>query len=186
MRGFPSRKSSRGTSPSILYQGLSAAIGVLGILYNYHVKPLQRSKLRNIMPDDFQQAASRHLSDAQCLLDKQRWDNAVYLAGYVVECSFKVLVEVYIDSASAKKYGHDLAELQGQAMERLRFMYPALDMQLPANRTMGTVLEQFHPERRYAKSGLWSEVETKQAVQRAEEIYLEIIPGLILDGRISI
>jgi HEPN domain-containing protein len=138
------------------------------------------------MSEDFQQAAARHLHDAQYLLSHQRWDNAVYLAGYVVECSFKVLVEVYIDSLTAKKYGHDLGELQGKAMERLRLIYPALDMQLPASRTMGTVLEQDHPVRRYAKSGLWSEIDAKQAAQRAEEIYLEIIPQLILDGRISI
>lgn len=138
------------------------------------------------MSEHFQQAAARHLCDAQYLLSQQRWDNAVYLAGYVVECSFKVLVEVYIDSLTAKKYGHDLAELQGKAMERLRLIYPALDMQLPASRTMGTVLEQNHPTRRYAKSGLWSEIEAKAAAKRAEEIYLEIIPKLILDGRISI
>lgn len=138
------------------------------------------------MSEYFLQAAARHLHDAQCLLSKQGWDNAVYLAGYVVECSFKVLVEVYVDSSSAKKYGHDLAELQGKAMERLRLIYPALDMELLANRTMGTVLEQDHPARRYGKSGLWSEVQAKQAVLRAEEIYLEIIPKLILDGRISI
>lgn len=138
------------------------------------------------MPENFQQAAARHLYDAKCLLNQQRWDNAVYLAGYVVECSFKVLVEVYINSLTAKKYGHDLAELQGKAMERLRLIYPALDIQFPASRTMGTVLEQNHPERRYAQSGLWSEIESKEAVQRAEEIYLDIIPKLILDGRISI
>jgi HEPN domain-containing protein len=138
------------------------------------------------MSEYFQQAAARHLRDAQYLLSQQRWDNTVYLAGYVVECSFKVLVEVYIDSLTAKKYGHDLAELQGKAMERLRLIYPALDMQLPASRTMGTVLEQNHPARRYAKSGLWSEIKAKAAAKRAEEIYLEIIPKLILDGRISI
>jgi HEPN domain-containing protein len=138
------------------------------------------------MSEHFQQAAARHLQDAKHLLGQQRWDNAVYLAGYVVECSFKVLVEVYVDSSSAKKYGHDLAELQSKAMERLRLIYPAVDMQLPASRTMGTVLDQNHPERRYAISGLWSETQAIQATQRAEEIYLEIIPRLILDGRISI
>lgn len=69
--------------------------------------------------DNFQQAAARHLQDAQYLLTQHRWDNAVYLAGYVVECSFKVLVEVYVKN-SAKQYGHNLAELQGKAMERLR------------------------------------------------------------------
>lgn len=147
---------------------------------------LDGNKLQIFMSEHFQQAAARHLQDAQYLLNHQRWDNAVYLAGYVVECSFKVLVEVYIDSLTARKYGHNLAELQGKAIERLRLIYPAVDMQLPTSRTMGTVLEQGHPERRYAESGLWSKIEGEQATQRAEEIYLEIIPQLILDGRISI
>ncbi len=138
------------------------------------------------MLENYQQATARHLQDAKHLLGQQRWDNAVYLAGYVVECSFKVLVEVYVDSSSTKKYGHNLAELQGKAMERLRLIYPAVDMQLPASRTMGTVLDEDHPERRYAISGLWSETQATEATQRAEEIYLEIIPRLILDGRISI
>ncbi|MDH6060082.1 HEPN domain-containing protein [Chrysosporum bergii ANA360D] len=133
--------------------------------------------------DNFQQAAARHLQDAQYLLTQHRWDNAVYLAGYVVECSFKVLVEVYVKN-SAKQYGHNLAELQGKAMERLRLIYPEVDMQLPGSRTMGTVLEQNHPQRRYFPSGLWSETEARTATQRAEEIYREIIPKLILDGKI--
>lgn len=137
------------------------------------------------MSDSFSQAATRHLHDAIYLLNGQRWDNAVYLAGYVVECSFKVLVEIYIDQAVVKKYGHDLAMLQGKAMERLRLMYPVLDIQLPASRTIGTVLDQNHPARRYAKSKLWNEIQAIKAVERAEEIYLEIIPRLVLDGIIS-
>lgn len=137
------------------------------------------------MAEFFSQAAARHLHDANVLLSAQRWDNAVYLVGYVVECSFKVLVEKYIAQAAVKKYGHDLTALQGKAMERLRLMYPVLDSQLPTFRTTGTVIAQDHPARRYSKSGLWSESQAKEAVQRAEEIYLEIIPRLVLDGRIS-
>ncbi len=136
--------------------------------------------------DSFPQAAARHLHDAKILLDKQRWDNAVYLAGYVVECGFKVLVEVYIPEGktAVKKYGHDLTELQGKAMDRLRLIYPIL-MQLPASRTMGTVLDQYHPERRYYKSGIWNKDQAEKAVNRSEEIYQEIIPKLVLDGRLS-
>lgn len=139
-----------------------------------------------MLPESFPQAASRHLQDAKILLDKQRWDNAVYLAGYVVECSFKVLVEIYIPEGkkAVKKYGHDLTELQGTAMDRLRLMYPVL-MQLPSDRTMGTVLDQNHPERRYYKSGIWNQTQAGEAVNRAEEIYQEIIPKLVLDGRLS-
>ncbi|MBD2691648.1 HEPN domain-containing protein [Anabaena catenula] len=137
-----------------------------------------------MLEESFPQAAGRHLHDAKILLDKERWDNAVYLAGYVVECSFKVLVKVYIpqDKTAVKNYGHDLIQLQGKAMDRLRLMYPVLDMQLPASRTMGTVLDQDHPERRYAKSGLWNQIQAKEAVERAEQIYVETIPKLILDG----
>ena len=121
-------------------------------------------------------------------MDKERFDNAVYLAGYVVECSFKVLVTVYIseDIEEIKTYGHDLKKLQGKAMNRLRLMYPVLDMQLPTSRIEGTVLSRNHPVRRYAKSGLWNLTEAKPAVERAEEIYQEIIPKLILDGIIAL
>ena len=44
------------------------------------------------MQESFSSSAGRHLQDAQILLREKRWYNAVYLAGYVVECSFKVLV----------------------------------------------------------------------------------------------
>jgi HEPN domain-containing protein len=129
------------------------------------------------MQESYSNSAGRHLIDAKILLESQRWDNAVYLAGYVVECSFKLLVEQYFkhdnkhDKKAVKKYGHDLNELEGRAMERLRVLYPILDRQLPASRIMDTVLGQDHPERRYAKSPLWSEEQAKLAVQRAEEIY---------------
>ncbi|MGM3306585.1 HEPN domain-containing protein [Anabaena sp. WFMT] len=139
------------------------------------------------MSESFTQAAARHLQDAKLLLNEQRLDNAVYLAGYVVECSFKVLVEVYIpkDQKAAIKYGHDLTKLQGLAMDRLRLMYPVLDMQLSTSRTTGTVLDQDHPERRYSQSGRWNDVEAEEAVNRAEQIYNEVIPRLVLDGKIS-
>ncbi|MBD2137727.1 HEPN domain-containing protein [Anabaena sp. FACHB-1237] len=139
-----------------------------------------------MLPDSFPQAAARHLYDAKILLDQQRWDNAVYLAGYVVECSFKVLVEVYIPEGktAVKKYGHDLTELQGKAIDRLRLMYPVL-MQLPTSQTQGTKLAENHPGRRYYKSGIWNQTEAEEAVNRAEEIYQEVITKLVLDGIIS-
>lgn len=137
------------------------------------------------MEESFIQAAARHLHDAEILLNQQRWDNAIYLAGYVVECTFKVLVDKYISDRDCSKFGHNLTELQGKGIERLRIIYPTLDTQLPISRTNETVLADYHPQRRYFKSGLWNESEAREAVKRAAEIYNEIIPRLILDGRIS-
>jgi hypothetical protein len=70
-------------------------------------------------------------------------------------------------------------------MERLRVLYPILDRQLPASRIADTILAQNHPERRYSQSGLWTQADAQTAVQRAEEIYREIIPKLVLNGSIS-
>jgi len=138
--------------------------------------------------ESFVQAAGRHLQDAKILLRQERWDNAVYLSGYVVECSFKILVEFYFhnDQKAVKKYGHDLTELKGKAMERLRSLYPQLESHIPSVQIEETVLAQNHPERRYAKSKLWTEQEAILAVQRAEDIYQKVIPNLVLDGLISV
>ncbi|MBD2544200.1 HEPN domain-containing protein [Planktothricoides sp. FACHB-1370] len=138
------------------------------------------------MQESYSNSAGRHLIDAKILLENQRWDNAVYLAGYVVERSFKLLVEQYFkhDKNAVKKYGHDLNELEGRAMERLRVLYPILDRQLPSATIIDTVLAQDHPERRYAKSPLWTEKQAKLAVEAAEAIYRKIIPNLVLNGSI--
>ena len=132
----------------------------------------------------YYEAAARHLADAQLLLEEGRWDNAVYHAGYVVECAFKTLVAVYVGGADARKFNHDLQQLQGPALDRLRVLYPALALRLPAGSTAGTVLADHHPERRYATSSLWSESDAHTAIQRAADIYAEIVPPLLLDGRL--
>jgi len=43
------------------------------------------------MSESFSQAAARHLDDANVLLSSQRWDNVVYLAGYVAECNNELI-----------------------------------------------------------------------------------------------
>jgi hypothetical protein len=63
-------------------------------------------------------------------------------------------------------------------------MYPVLDRQLPSSRIDGAVLANSHPERRYAASNLWTEEQATVSVERASEIYMSIIPKLVLDGLI--
>ena len=46
-----------------------------------------------IPKDDFPKVALKHLQDAQALLKSNRFDGAAYLAGYVVECALKTMIE---------------------------------------------------------------------------------------------
>ncbi len=52
------------------------------------------SSLRNANGDDYPDAAGKHLADASALAAAQRYDGAGYLAGYVVECALKTLLQV--------------------------------------------------------------------------------------------
>lgn len=59
--------------------------------------------------DDYPAAARRHMFDATVLKGQQHYDGAAYLAGYVVECSLKTLIEM--ESGPVKRV-HDLARLR--------------------------------------------------------------------------
>ncbi|HEU4964992.1 MAG TPA: HEPN domain-containing protein [Bacilli bacterium] len=138
------------------------------------------------MAENFPQSAGRHLLDAMVLADNKRWDNAVYHAGYVPECAFKVLLEEYMDDkAVVKKYGHQLTHMEGIAFDRLRMMFPEVDAKFPKSRLDGTVLAEGHPERRYENSHRWTEEQALAAVERARQIYEEVILERVLDGRIK-
>ena len=136
-------------------------------------------------PDRFAQAAGRHLCDSLILAAQHRHDNAVYLAGYVVECSLKAILAHHLSAAVAGSYKHDLTGLQGRALQLLRVLVPHVHLRLPSSRTQGTGLDVGHPQRRYWTSGLWSHDEVHAAVDCAREIYRETVLSMVLDGDLS-
>ena len=76
----------------------------------------EMSHLLTDQGDDHAEAADKHYCDAHALLDRQRFDGAAYLAGYVVECSLKThlllaqcLVGRTIDQAQLGKWAKKLA-----------------------------------------------------------------------------
>lgn len=64
---------------------------------------------REIMIDDYPEAARKHLVDAKALATAQRFDGAAYLSGYVVECTAKALIQV--ETGQSPK-SHDLGKLR--------------------------------------------------------------------------
>ncbi len=69
-----------------------------------------------ISANHFRQAADERWKDAQCLHANKRFEGAIYLCGYVLECFLKfVLCEVRnhksMDLNEAKQLGHNLIEL---------------------------------------------------------------------------
>lgn len=52
------------------------------------------SGLRQGNGDDYPDAAEKHLEDSKVLMAGSRHDGAAYLAGYVVECVLKTLIQL--------------------------------------------------------------------------------------------
>lgn len=67
------------------------------------------------MSEHYPNAARRHLDDSKVLLDAQRWEGSVYLAGYVIECSLKAMILAPLVSPPPGQSwpgdGHDLPSL---------------------------------------------------------------------------
>ena len=51
------------------------------------------SRLRQGNGDDYPDAAGKHMEDSNVLIAGSRYDGGAYLAGYVVECSLKTLIQ---------------------------------------------------------------------------------------------
>ena len=66
------------------------------------------SQLRQGNGDDYPEAAGRHMQDSGALLAGGRPDGAAYLAGYVVECALKTLIQL---ETGRPRYSHDLSGL---------------------------------------------------------------------------
>ena len=64
----------------------------------------------------FRAASVERLKDATCLHDADRFQGAIYLCGYALECEIKYRVcrargVLHMEEGEAKQYGHKLPEL---------------------------------------------------------------------------
>ncbi|MCY4635956.1 MAG: HEPN domain-containing protein [Acidobacteria bacterium] len=141
------------------------------------------SRLMQGNGDDYPDAAGKHMEDSNVLLAERRYDGAAYLAGYVVECALKTLIQLETGNA---EHSHDLGglcdqldRLAAQAGARQGKVYLAAEAALRAS----TVLHNWRPEQRYrgpgvgaAEAGAWN--------QEAGFAYRKIIGKLRLAGAI--
>lgn len=129
--------------------------------------------------DDYPGAAGKHLADASTLFSGGRYDGAAYLAGYVVECALKTLIQM----ETRTHRSHDLESLSNtvgaiaaQASYRTQRVYVSATAFLH-----GSGIVAWKPGMRYravhvtrSTAGAW--------LQEAQEFYNLTIGGLRADG----
>lgn len=138
------------------------------------------------MSDDYVSAAMRHHSDANLLRGNGRLDNSGYLAGYVVECSLKALIECS-EGLSCRTFGHDLPHLAGRALALAALLAPGVSRyEVTDDPDISHVLAVWKPESRYEATGLMLAEEVERRTRAAQVCIDRILIPLILDGILGI
>ena len=130
--------------------------------------------------DKFPKAALKHLQDAQELNSRNRFDGAAYLAGYVVECTLKTMIDV--ENQSVPRI-HDLSQLQRQ-LQALGIVASSHTGHLYGivTQAMKQILS-WKPEMRYQEPHISAAI-AQSWVAEADVVYKRVIGDLTLAGRI--
>jgi hypothetical protein len=138
------------------------------------------SKLRRANGDDYPEAALKHLDDASALLIRGRHDGTAYLAGYVVECSLKALLQY---ETGVGVFGHDLARLAAQvsALCAVAGARTARYIAPPVRTVPVASIAAWEPKMRYHAPGM-SAAGARAWLQDAESIFLATVGRMALDG----
>jgi len=141
------------------------------------------SKLALDNGDDHPEAAKKHLSDADVLVNAGRFDGAAYLAGYVIECCLKALVILEHGSSGSGLKTHDLRNLASGANTSLG-MAGAKAAKYVGSAVQGLSTARimaWRAEIRYhAPSIIPAEASTW--LREARSVYHETIGQMMLDG----
>lgn len=133
--------------------------------------------------DDYPRAAQKHLHDAMVLEAAGRCDGAAYLAGYVVECAAKTLIQV---ETGQVRPTHELNELR-ETLNALASFADARTARLGVAMVMllesARILD-WRPQMRYRPPEV-SERQARSWLREALAIYSLVIGGLAMDGLIG-
>lgn len=133
-----------------------------------------------ISVSDLELVAQNRFADAECLLEKDRFDGAVYLGGYALEMAFKVkLCKIsglsdFPENRSELKnlnnqtkhwFHHNLAKLEGHS---------GLNLSSPQYITEWSVVKQWDVEMRYKRSNV-----TQQSANDFLDSVKILLPAII-------
>jgi len=131
--------------------------------------------------EDFLSASVRHYNDSTHLYAKGRLDNAAYLAGYVVECGLKAVLQVY--GHGVRAYGHNIAALHGPALDLAMVLSPGSSRYRSDRITsLGFDLAVWKPEMRYHRTGVLAQADAERIMKAAREAFDSVVTEMILDN----
>lgn len=137
------------------------------------------SKLLQPNGDDHPEAARKHVDDATVLRDGSRADGSAYLAGYVVECCLKALLQ----HEGAAPWGHPLKDLASQVSVvcTVAGAKTAPYLTAPVLSVPAAPIAAWNPELRYRAPSM-TVADANAWLEDARAIYQATVEQMFLDG----
>ncbi len=142
------------------------------------------------MPDNFFVASERMYDSSKVLHESSHFHNACYLAGYVLECYGKILIEKAM-GGRPKSYGHDLTRMNtdlgyflssgSSGGGSFRKYYFDSVIHCPGLRGTLPGIDRWDPFFRYSDSANWNQLASGH-FQNEKEICFEKITEMYIDG----
>ena len=132
--------------------------------------------------DDYPDAAQKHVDDAVTLLNAQRFDNAAYLAGYVIECVLKTVIQI----EQGSPWGHDINQLSQEA-QKLASLPGAKTAHLANSQPLSHSIYDYggsgwKETLRYRAPGTTAAAVAQDWVHEAQDVFDRVVTKLRLDG----
>jgi HEPN domain-containing protein len=131
---------------------------------------------------DFTASSTRHLRDASLLVEESRYDNALYLSGYAVECALKAVSGW--SGLRAEMFGHKLVQLEGDGLELAMAISPATARYRPPKASVQAVSSTWSTNYRYYADGV-TESQAKAILEHAWKVWESCVGEMFLDGLIQ-
>lgn len=101
--------------------------------------------------DSFFDTANRMYKSSKTLHDNSEYHNACYLAGYVIECYAKIIVDVSSSNKRAKSFRHSLSDLEAELKNIAQYDASLANYILEGSLDFPSVLHNWDPVKtRYA------------------------------------
>jgi hypothetical protein len=149
------------------------------------------SNMRQLSGEDYPDAARKHYTDARTLMNRRRYDGAAYLAGYVVECILKTIIQVdRATSTPILEFRHDINRLSEEAL-RLATLPSSRTARYFPRMTLTRLSYAVPPSGwketlRYHYEGTISKTTASTWVAEAKRFYEQVLWEIIKDGKVTL
>jgi hypothetical protein len=137
------------------------------------------------MADDFYATAKRMHKSSKTLHNNSEYHNACYLAGYVVECYAKIVVQVF-GTGNPRRFGHSINNLNTELRNLLAGNSSLSDYILDDPNDFSSILTQWNPvSMRYrSDANIISNQNISNDFQNEIQLAMAKLAKMRLDGKI--